>query len=198
MGVYSTDQILEPEMQEWVLKHIARPTIKGMADEETPFVGVLYIGLMLTARGPQVLEFNARFGDPETQAIVMRLDSDLIEAIEACVEGRLSDTEFKWKPGASACVIAASGGYPGAFQTGYEIDGLGDVAAMPEVQVFHSGTALVGGRIRTTGGRVLGITAAGSDLQEALNLAYAAVSKIHFEGMYFRKDIGHRALNKSK
>jgi phosphoribosylamine--glycine ligase len=198
MGVYSTDQILEPEMQEWVMKHIARPTIKGMAEEETPFVGVLYIGLMMTARGPQVLEYNARFGDPETQAIVMRLDSDMIEALDACVEGRLSETEFKWKSGASACVIAASGGYPGAFQTGYEIEGLGDVASMEGVQVFHSGTALVGGRVRTTGGRVLGITAAGADLKEALNLAYAAVSKIHFEGMYIRKDIGYRALHKNQ
>ena len=198
MGVYSTDKILEPEMQEWVMKHIARPAIKGMAEEDTPFVGVLYIGLMMTARGPQVLEFNARFGDPETQAIVMRLDSDLIDVLEACVEGRLSETEFKWKPGASACVILASGGYPGAFQTGYEIDGLGEVAGMPDVQVFHSGTALVGGRVRTTGGRVLGVTAAGGDLKEALASAYAAASKIHFDGMYFRKDIGHRALNKAQ
>jgi phosphoribosylamine---glycine ligase len=198
MGVYSTDKILEPEMKDWVMKHIARPAIKGMAEEDTPFVGVLYIGLMMTARGPQVLEFNARFGDPETQAIVMRLDSDLIDALEACVDGRLSETEFKWKPGASACVILASGGYPGAFQTGYEIDGLGEVAGMPDVQVFHSGTALVGGRVRTTGGRVLGVTAAGGDLKEALASAYAAVSKIHFDGMYFRKDIGHRALNKAQ
>ena len=124
MGVYSTDSILEPEMQEWVMRHVARPTVEGMAQEDTPFVGVLYIGLMMTARGPQVLEYNARFGDPETQAILMRLDSDLVEAIEACIDGRLSETEFKWKPGASACVIASSGGYPGSFKTGMEISGL--------------------------------------------------------------------------
>lgn len=197
MGVYSTDAILEPEMQEWVMHHIARPAIAGMASEETPFVGVLYIGLMMTARGPQVLEFNARFGDPETQAIVMRLESDLLEALEACVDGRLSNTEFKWRPGASACVIASSGGYPGSYQTGFEITGLDEVAKMPEVQVFHSGTALSGGVVRTSGGRVLGVTAAADTLAEALGKAYEAVGKIQFEGMYFRRDIGHRALKKT-
>ena len=197
MGVYSTDAILEPEMQEWVMHHIARPTIAGMASEETPFVGVLYIGLMMTARGPQVLEFNARFGDPETQAIMMRLESDLLEALEACVEGRLSETEFKWKPGASACVIASSGGYPGSYQTGFEITGLDEVAKMPEVQVFHSGTSFSGGKVLTSGGRVLGVTAAGDTLAEALDKAYKAVGKIQFEGKYFRRDIGHRALNKT-
>lgn len=197
MGVYSTDAILEPEMQEWVMHHIARPTIRGMAAEETPFVGVLYIGLMMTARGPQVLEFNARFGDPETQAIVMRLESDLLEALEACVEGRLSDTEFRWKPGASACVIASSGGYPGSYQTGFEITGLEEVAKMPEVQVFHSGTSFSGGAVRTSGGRVLGVTAAAPSLTEALDKAYEAVGKIQFEGMYYRRDIGHRALKKT-
>jgi phosphoribosylamine--glycine ligase len=197
MGVYSTDAILEPEMQEWVMHHIARPTIAGMASEETPFVGVLYIGLMMTARGPQVLEFNARFGDPETQAIVMRLESDLLEALEACVDGRLSDTEFKWKPGASACVIASSGGYPGSYQTGFEITGLDEVAKMPEVQVFHSGTAFSGGKVLTSGGRVLGVTAAADTLAEALDKAYEAVGKVQFEGMYYRRDIGHRAVKKT-
>ncbi len=123
MGVYSTDTLLEPGMQEWILRHIAQPTIQGMAAEETPpFVGVLYVGLMMTARGPQVLEFNARFGDPETQAVLMRLESDLVEAMEACVEGRLSDTELRWAPGASACVIASSGGYPGSYKTGFAIN----------------------------------------------------------------------------
>jgi phosphoribosylamine--glycine ligase len=197
MGVYSTDTLLEPEMQEWVMHHIARPAIRGMAEEDTPFVGVLYIGLMMTPRGPQVLEFNARFGDPETQAILMRLDSDLVDALEACVEGRLSETEFRWKPGASACVIASSGGYPGSFQTGYEITGLYEAGTVPEVQVFHSGTAQVAGKLRTSGGRVLGVTAAAPSLQEALNLAYEAMGKIHFDGIYYRHDIGYRALKKS-
>ena len=196
MGVYSTDSILEPEMQEWILHHIARPAVEGMAQEETPFVGVLYIGLMMTARGPQVLEFNARFGDPETQAILLRLESDLLGALEACVEGRLSETEFRWKPGASACVIASSGGYPGSYQTGYEITGLEDAAKVPGVQIFHSGTALVGGTLRTSGGRVLGVSAAADTLAEALARAYEAIERIQFEAIYFRRDIGNRALKK--
>jgi phosphoribosylamine---glycine ligase len=196
MGVYSTDSILEPEMREWIMHHIARPTIRGMAQEETPFKGVLYIGLMMTARGPQVLEFNTRFGDPETQAIVMRLESDLLEALEACVDGKLAEVEMRWKPGASACVIASSGGYPASYQTGFEIKGLGGAAEILGVEVFHSGTALSGGVLRTSGGRVLGVTATAHTLKEALRRAYEAVGRIHFEGMYFRRDIGHRALNK--
>lgn len=182
------------------MHHIARPAIRGMAAEETPFVGVLFIGLMMTARGPQVLEFNARFGDPETQAILMRLETDLLEVLEACVEGRLAEVELQWRPGASACVIASSGGYPGSFQTGFEIQGLEEAARVPGVQVFHAGTSLVGGlltsSVRTSGGRVLGVTAAADTLPEALDLVYSAMDKISFEGMYFRRDIGHRALLK--
>ena len=194
MGVYSTDTILEAEMQEWVMHHIARPTIRGMAAEDVPFVGVLYIGLMMTARGPQVLEYNARFGDPETQAILMRLDSDLVEALEACVDQRLSDTEFHWRPGASACVIASSKGYPGSYETGLEITGLDRAADVPGIEVFHSGTTLRDGVVRTSGGRVLGVTAAAATLPEALSLAYEALGKIHFDGIYFRHDIGFKAL----
>jgi phosphoribosylamine--glycine ligase len=200
MGVYSTDTLLEPAMTEWILRHIAEPTLQGMAYEGNSFVGVLYIGLMMTARGPQVLEFNARFGDPETQAILMRLETDLLEVLEACVDGRLADLELKWKPGASACVIASSGGYPGTFQTGFEISGLDEAALVPGVQVFHAGTSLVGGlvtsSVRTSGGRVLGVTAAADTLPEALDLVYSAMGKIEFEGKYFRRDIGHRALLK--
>ena len=200
MGVYSTDTILDPAMQEWVMHHIARPAIAGMAAEGTPFVGVLFIGLMMTPRGPQVLEFNARFGDPETQGVLMRIESDLLEALEACVDGRLAEVQLKWKPGASACVIASSGGYPESYRTGFEITGLDEAAQVPGVQVFHSGTALVGGvatgSVRTSGGRVLGVTAAADTLPEALDKAYAAMDKISFEGMYFRRDIGHRALLK--
>jgi phosphoribosylamine---glycine ligase len=197
MGVYSTDEILEPEVQEWIMHHIAQPTVRGMAEEGTPFVGVLYIGLMMTARGPQVLEFNARFGDPETQAILLRLESDLVDALEACVEGRLKEVALRWKPGASACVIAASGGYPGSFQMGLPISGLDDAAAISGVQVFHSGTAPVQGEMCTGGGRVLGVAAAAPTLAEALEDAYEAIGKIHFDGIYFRRDIGHRALNKT-
>lgn len=194
MGVYSTDTLLEPGMRDWILHHIAVPTVEGMAAEDTPFVGVLYCGLMMTARGPQVLEFNARFGDPETQAILLRLESDLVDAMEACIDGRLSETELRWSPGASACVIASSAGYPGSYKTGLPISGLQDAARVPGVQVFHSGTALREGQILTAGGRVLGVTAAADSLQEALGLAYQALDTIHFDGMYFRRDIGHRAL----
>jgi phosphoribosylamine--glycine ligase len=194
MGVYSTDELLEPAMSEWILHHIAEPTIRGMAEEETPFAGVLYIGLMMTARGPQVLEYNARFGDPETQALLVRLDSDLVEALEACVDGRLAQTELRWSPGAAACVVASSAGYPGSYKTGLPISGLGAAAQVPGVQVFHSGTVQEGGQMVTAGGRVLGITAAGDSLKEALERAYQAIAEIQFEGIYYRRDIGHRAL----
>jgi phosphoribosylamine---glycine ligase len=193
MGAYSTDDLLEPAMSEWILRHIAEPTIRGMAEEEMPFVGVLYCGLMMTARGPHVLEFNVRFGDPEAQAILVRLESDLVEALEACIESRLCETELKWAPGASACVIASSQGYPGAYKTGTPISGLGNAAHVPGAQIFHSGTAQVAGQIVTAGGRVLGATAAAPSLDEALGCAYDAMAEIHFDGIYFRRDIGHRA-----
>jgi phosphoribosylamine--glycine ligase len=194
MGVYSTDSLLDPAMSEWILHHIAVPTVQGMAAEETPFTGVLYCGLMMTARGPQVLEFNARFGDPETQAILVRLESDLIDVLEACVDGRLADTPLCWSPGAAACVVASSGGYPGSYKNGLPITGLAAAAQVPGVRVFHAGTAQVGGQIVTAGGRVLGVTAAAESLDQALARAYQAMAEIAFEGMYYRRDIGHRAL----
>ena len=197
MGVYSTDTLLEPGMREWILRHIAEPTIRGMADEDTPFVGVLYIGLMMTPRGPQVLEFNARFGDPETQAILLRLESDLVEALEACIDGALDHIAFRWSQGASACVIASSAGYPVSYKTGFAISGLSAAGRVPGVQVFHSGSARVGNQTVTAGGRVLGVTATGGALEEALNRAYQAMAEIEFEGIYYRTDIGHRALKKT-
>ncbi|MGA2571443.1 MAG: phosphoribosylamine--glycine ligase [Terracidiphilus sp.] len=194
MGVYSTDTLLDSAMSEWILHHIAVPTVQGMAAEDTPFVGVLYCGLMMTARGPQVLEFNARFGDPETQAVLVRLESDLVDALEACVDGRLADSQLRWLPGASACVVASSGGYPGSYKTGFPITGLGTAAQVPDVQVFHAGTTQIGGQVFTAGGRVLGVTASAGSLREALDRAYQALAEINFEGMYYRRDIGHRAL----
>jgi phosphoribosylamine--glycine ligase len=196
MGAYSTDSLLEPAMTDWILRHIAEPTIHGMAEEEMPFVGVLYCGLMMTARGPQVLEFNVRFGDPEAQAILVRLESDLVEALEGCIDGRLCETELKWAPGASACVIASSEGYPGAYKTGFPISGLANAAHIPGVQVFHSGTAKAAGQVVTAGGRVLGVTAAAPTLDTALTRAYDALAEIHFDGIYYRRDIGHRAKAK--
>jgi len=193
MGVYSTDSMLDPGMNDWILHHIAEPTIRGMAEENTPFVGVLYCGLIITARGPEVLEFNARFGDPETQAILLRLESDLVDALEACIDGRLAETELRWFPGASACVVASSAGYPGSYETGFPITGLGAAAQVPGVEIFHSGSAQVGSQLLTNGGRVLSTAAAAPFLEEALAHAYQAMGKIHFEGIYYRHDIGHRA-----
>jgi phosphoribosylamine--glycine ligase len=194
MGAYSTDSMLDDQMRDWILHHIALPAVNGMAAEDSPFVGVLYCGLMMTARGPMVLEFNARFGDPETQAILARLDSDLLTTLEACVEGRLSDAELRWKPGASACVVAASAGYPGSYVTGHTISGLEEACRVPGVEIFHSGTALVDGHYVTEGGRVLGVTAAAATLNQSLSLVYEALGRIQFEGMYYRRDIGRLSL----
>jgi len=196
MGVYTTDSMLDEQMREWMIHHIAQPTIDGIAAEGSPFVGVLYCGLMMTARGPMVLEYNTRFGDPETQAILVRLESELLDALEACVEGRLSETALRWKPGASACVVAASGGYPGSYTSGRRIGGLEDAGRVPDVEIFHAGTSLVDGNYLTSGGRVLAVTATAESLEGALESAYEAMGRIHFEGMYYRGDIGHRALQR--
>ncbi|HTZ56459.1 MAG TPA: phosphoribosylamine--glycine ligase [Acidobacteriaceae bacterium] len=194
MGAYSIDGMLDQEMRDWILHYIAQPAVDGMAAEGEPFIGVLYAGLMMTARGPMVLEFNARFGDPETQAILSRLESDLLPVLEDCVEGRLCETQLQWKPGASACVIASSAGYPGSYVTGRTIKGLEEAAKVPGVEIFHSGTGMVNGNFVTEGGRVLGVTAAASTLPDSLSLVYEALGRIEFEGMYYRRDIGYRSL----
>ena len=194
MGAYSMDELLEPQMKEWILHHIAEPTVRGMAEEGTPFVGVLYCGLMMTPRGPEVLEFNARFGDPETQAILMRLESDLVDALEACIDGKLAETAMRWSQGAAACVVASSAGYPGSYKAGLPVCGLTNAAMVPGVQVFHSGTAKLGNQLVTSGGRVLCAAAVGDSLQESLARAYQAMAEVQFEGIYFRHDIGHKAL----
>jgi phosphoribosylamine---glycine ligase len=196
MGAYSTPSIIDPQMREWLINHVALPVIRGMAEEGAPYTGILYCGLMMTAKGPMVLEFNCRFGDPETQAILMRLDSDLLEAFEAAVEGRVSDGVFKWSDDSTACVVIASGGYPAAYETGKRIEGLAEAAQVPNVQVFHAGTDQRDDALYTSGGRVLGVTARGKDLAEAVKSAYDAVGKVCFEDMQFRKDIAHRGLRK--
>jgi phosphoribosylamine--glycine ligase len=198
MGVYTAASLLDPEMSDWILHHVAEPAIRAMAEEGTPFVGVLYCGLMLTARGPQVLEFNARFGDPETQAILVRLESDLVDVLEACIDGRLDQTELRWSAGASACVVASSAGYPGSYKTGLPIQGLSKAEQVPGVHVFHSGSKQLGNQLITDGGRVLGVTAAASSLDEALDRAYQAIAQIQFDGIYYRRDIGQRALKKTQ
>jgi len=190
MGAYSTDSLIDPPMVEWLLNHVARPVVSGMKSEDAAYKGILYCGLMMTARGPMVLEFNCRFGDPETQAILMRLESDLVEAIEASIDGRITENMFRWFPDASCCVVVASGGYPGSFVTGKKISGLERAAAMENAKVFHAGTVQQEGSFYSSGGRVLGVTALGGTLDEAVERAYRAVEQIEFEGMHYRKDIG--------
>jgi phosphoribosylamine---glycine ligase len=194
MGAYSTDALAEPAMVGWLLNHIARPVVAGMKAEGTPYRGILYCGLMMTPRGPMVLEFNCRFGDPETQAVLMRLDSDLLEAIEAAVEGRVSEGMFRWSSDASCCVVIASGGYPGAFVSGKLITGIERASELKGVKVFHAGTSKRDGKYYTSGGRVLGVTARATGLRDAIARAYDAVGQISFEDMYYRKDIAARAL----
>ncbi len=194
MGTYSpTPFLTEAELAETGRK-ILGPWIKGCAAEGIDFHGILYPGVMLTKDGPKVLEFNARFGDPETQVYLTRLENDLVELLDASVNGTLSKHELKWSPLASVCVVMASGGYPGSYAKGREITGLADATRMKQTKVFHAGTACDGGRIVTSGGRVLGVTALGRDLAMARAAAYAAVEKIRFDGAQFRRDIGDRAL----
>ena len=194
MGAYSTDALLDPQMREWLLTHVARPVVAGMRAEDSEYRGILYCGLMMTARGPMVLEFNCRFGDPETQAILMRLESDLVEALEAAIEGRVSDGDFKWSADASVCLVVAAGGYPSSYESGKQISGLEEAASVEGVKVFHAGTSRRDGAFYTAGGRVLGVSARGRDLEAAVARAYSAAEKIRFEGMHYRKDIAARAL----
>jgi phosphoribosylamine--glycine ligase len=196
MGAYSTADLVDDRMRDWLVNHIARPVVAGMKAEGSEFKGVLYCGLMMTARGPMVLEFNCRFGDPETQPILMRLESDLVEAIEASIEGRVSEGDFKWSKDASVCVVMASGGYPGTFEQGKRIDGLSEADAVEGVKVFHAGTSKRDGICYTAGGRVLGVTARAPDLDTAVERAYEACAKIEFAGAHYRKDIAARALKK--
>jgi phosphoribosylamine--glycine ligase len=196
MGAYTTPTIIDDQMRDWLVNHVARPVVAGMKAEGAEFKGVLYCGLMMTARGPMVLEFNCRFGDPETQPILMRLESDLVEAIEASIDGRTSDGDFKWSSDSAVCVVLASGGYPGAYEAGKKIIGLEQAAKIDSVKVFHAGTSGHDGGFYTSGGRVLGVTARATDLPKAVNAAYQAVSTIGFDGVHFRKDIAARALKR--
>jgi phosphoribosylamine---glycine ligase len=197
MGAYTTPTIIDEKMRDWLVNHIARPVIAGMKAEGAEYKGVLYCGLMMTARGPMVLEFNSRFGDPETQPILMRLESDLVEAMEASIDGRTSDGDFKWSNDAAVCVVMASGGYPGSYEAGKRISGLEDAANLGGVKVFHAGTSQRDNAFYTSGGRVLGITARAADLNSALQRAYEACAKITFDGAHYRKDIAARALKQT-
>jgi phosphoribosylamine---glycine ligase len=194
MGTYSPAPFLTDKQLAEVGRKILEPWLKGCAAEGIDFRGILYPGVMLTKDGPKVLEFNARFGDPEAQVYLTRLESDLVELLEACVDGTLDTHELKWSALASVCVVMASGGYPGSYAKGKPITGLGEAARLPSVRVFHAGTARSGDGIVTNGGRVLGVTALGADLWKARAAAYEAVEKINFEGAHYRRDIGVKAL----
>jgi len=195
MGAYSTDELLPDALREAIRSTIVEPTLHGLAADGIPYQGFLYIGLMLTKSGPKVLEFNCRLGDPEAQAILVRMDFDLAEVLSDVAAGRLEPSKLRWKPGASACVVLASGGYPGKFESGKPIEGLTTLEPIAGVKVLHAGTKLTGGTVFTNGGRVLGVTAAAVTLQDALAICYRAASEIHFEGMHYRKDIGAHATH---
>lgn len=187
MGAFSPSRFYTDDIAAQCMETIFKPTVAAMAQEGRPFRGVLYFGLMLTPRGPKVIEYNARFGDPETQAVLCRLDSDLFEIMNAVIDGKLDEMDIRWKDDAACCVVMASGGYPTAYEKGKEITGLDDVK---ESIVFHAGTAVKDGKIVTSGGRVLGVTATAPTLDEAIRKAYADVDKIHFDKAHFRHDIG--------
>ncbi len=198
MGAYTTDGMISAELESTIVDEIVAPTIAGLSEEGIPYTGFLYFGLMLTAEGPMVLEYNCRLGDPETQPLMMRMDFDLAVALDAVASRTLSTFKPAWKPGASVCVAMTSGGYPGAYETGKKIEGLDEANALPDVAVFHAGTKRDGDSIVTNGGRVLGVTATAASLEQAIRKAYGAVSKIHFEGAHFRTDIGAKGVIKSR
>ncbi len=195
MGAYSPTPIVDDQLMGWVEEHILVPTVHGMKRSRNPFQGVLYAGLMITRQGPKVLEYNVRFGDPECQPILMRLKSDLVDVLEATVDGRLEDLQgLEWDPRPAVCVVMASEGYPGSYEKGKPIRGLERAAEIPGVKVFHAGTAEVDGQIVTTGGRVLGVTARGDSIAEAKLQAYTAVKCIRWQGAWCRKDISDKAI----
>lgn len=194
MGSYAPAPIVGPGLLDEIVATILQPTVEALRREGIVYRGVLYAGLMLTAQGPKVLEFNGRFGDPEAQAILPLLTGDLLPVLQACVDGSLEEVTLSWSPSSCLCVVVASGGYPGAYRKGLPISGLEAAAAVPGAMVFHAGTELVDGRVVAAGGRVLGVTAMGDTLAEAARRAYQAVGCLRFEGMHYRRDIGARAL----
>jgi phosphoribosylamine--glycine ligase len=210
MGAYAPALLVTSALMAEIMRTVLQPTVDGLAAEAAPYVGVLYAGLMLTQAGPRVLEFNCRFGDPETQAILPLLESDLVDVMEACLAGQLHRLDVRWRAGAAATVVAASEGYPGAYPKGRAITGIEAAERLPGIVVFHAGTRYMafdsfdpaqdrpldpagGGRLVTDGGRVLAVTGIGDDLRQALDRAYAGMACIHFEGMHFRRDIGTKA-----
>ena len=196
MGAYSPAPVVTAAIHDQIVETIVKPTIAGMAREGCPYSGILYVGLMIKDGQPRVVEFNARFGDPEAQPLLMRMKSDIVPVLHACARGNLEVDKIEWHDKAAVCVVMASGGYPAAYKKGFEITGLETVLTMEDVIVFHAGTALQDGHIVNNGGRVLGVTGLGDTVAEAIESAYSAVDKIHWHDVHFRKDIGQKALNR--
>ena len=190
MGTFSPSRIYTPEIAEICMNTIFCPTIEAMAKEGRPFKGVIYFGLMITAKGPKVIEYNARFGDPETQVVLPRLKTDLLEIINTVIDEKLDTIEIEWENNACVCVVAASGGYPTKYAKGYEIKGLDKLEGRDDIIVFHAGTDIKDGKLVTSGGRVLGVTAKGANLDEAIAKAYEAIESVEFTDMHYRRDIG--------
>lgn len=197
MGAYSPAPMVTEDVHRKIMEQIMIPTVRAMNAEGRPYRGVLYAGLMIKDGEPKALEFNARFGDPEAQPLLMRMESDLLPVLEAVVNRRLHETEIQWRPEPAVCVVMASGGYPGAHEKGKVISGLRVASRMKDVMVFHAGTAIVGDKVVTTGGRVLGVTALGKDIPDAIARAYHAVEKIRWDGVHYRTDIGRKALGRT-
>jgi phosphoribosylamine--glycine ligase len=197
MGAYSPAPVVTDRLMGQMERDIFVPIAHATNRDGCPYRGILYAGIMITEEGPKVLEFNVRFGDPETQPIMMRLQSDLMEPIEATIDETLDEATLIWDPRPSVCVVMAAGGYPGNYKKGDEITGIEDAEALGDVKVFHAGTALAGGKLVTSGGRVLGVTAVGDTVKAAKERAYEAVSRIHFELAQYRHDIADKAIKKA-
>lgn len=197
MGAYSPAPVLPDEDAAAVAEQVITPMVRHLASLGRPFVGVIYAGLMMTPAGPMVLEYNVRFGDPECQPLMMRLESDLVSIMLACCRGDLDPTAVRFTARPSCCVVLASQGYPGSYRKGLPISGIAEAAQLPDTMVFHAGTAIQEGRTVTAGGRVLGVTALGDTLAEAQSRAYAALARIHFDGCFFRKDIAHKGIHRT-
>jgi phosphoribosylamine--glycine ligase len=197
MGAYSPAPVITKALQRKIMDEIMIPVVRGMAEEGRRFKGILYAGLMINGEDIKVLEFNARFGDPETQPILMRMKTDLVPVLDAIVDEQLDRISIQWDQRPAVCVVMASKGYPGGYQKGTAIEGLKEIQSIHNVEVFHAGTTLKGNRVLTNGGRVLGVTALGDTIAEAIDSAYSAASHIHWEGAYYRKDIGRKALNRN-
>ncbi len=196
MGAYSPAPVVTEALTTEIVETIVKPTIRGMAQDGCPYVGILYVGLMIANGKPRVVEFNARFGDPEAQPLLVRMKSDVVPVLQACARGELTISELEWHDKAAVCVVMASGGYPAPYEKGLPISGLDEAGALDDVMVFHAGTSFQDGQVVNTGGRVLGVTGLGTTVASAIERAYQAVDKISWPGVHFRTDIGKKALNR--